>query len=271
MAQRRMFSLDIVDTDLFLDMPASTQNLYFHLGMRADDDGFVSSPKRITVLVNCSGDDLKLLIAKGLVMPFDTGVCVIRDWKINNYIQKDRYRETIHLTEKSKLMITANGSYSILDTECIHDVSGLDTQARLGKSSIELDKDNSGENNYADTSPAPIRINYQKPVQVEQSFLVFWDEYPRKVGKAAALKAWLKIKPSAELHSRILKALTQQKKSAQWQRDDGQYIPHPTTWLNQGRWDDEPPEAKSHSVNAKRSTLSVLADMMAEETIPTNK
>ena len=94
MAQRRMFSLEVVDTDKFLDMPASTQNLYFHLGMRADDDGFVSSPKKITTLVNCSVHDLKLLVTKGLIIPFSSGVCVVKDWKTNNCIQKDRYHET---------------------------------------------------------------------------------------------------------------------------------------------------------------------------------
>lgn len=74
MAKRRMFSLDVVDTDTFLDMPASTQALYFHLGMRADDDGFVASPRKITTMVNCSNDDLKLLLSKGFIIPFDSGV-----------------------------------------------------------------------------------------------------------------------------------------------------------------------------------------------------
>lgn len=116
MANRRMFSLDIVDTDLFLDMPASSQNLYFHLGMRADDDGFVSSPKKITAMVNCSCDDLKLLVSKGFIIPFDTGICVIRDWKINNYLRSDRYKETKYLTEKSELTVDKSGSYRLLDT-----------------------------------------------------------------------------------------------------------------------------------------------------------
>ncbi len=80
MAKKRMFSLDIVDTDSFLDMPPSTQSLYFHLGMRADDDGFVSSPRKITSLVNSSNDDLKLLAAKGFIIGFNNGVIVIRDW-----------------------------------------------------------------------------------------------------------------------------------------------------------------------------------------------
>ncbi len=243
MAQRRMFSLDIVDTDLFLDMPASTQNLYFHLGMRADDDGFVSSPKRITSLVNCSSDDLKLLIAKGLIIPFDSGVCVVRDWKINNYIQRDRYHETKYLVEKSTLKVTDNGSYSVLDTDCIHNVSNLDTQSSLVKSSLEPVKGIHKERSR-DVAPYPIEIELhdnksQQTIQDER-FAEFWTAYPRKVGKGAALKAWMKLKPSAELLAKILTAIEQQKKTAQWQRDDGQYIPHPLTWINQGRWDDAP-------------------------------
>ncbi len=84
MANRRMFSLDVVDTDKFLEMPLSTQALYFHFGMRADDDGFVSSPKRIIKSLCCNEDDLKLLIAKGYLIPFESGVVVISDWNINN-------------------------------------------------------------------------------------------------------------------------------------------------------------------------------------------
>lgn len=103
MARRRMFSLDVVDTDAFLDMSSSAQALYFHLGMRADDDGFVSSPKRITATVGASPDDLKLLAAKGFIIPFESGVCVIRDWKINNYLRPDRYTPTLYQAEKQQL------------------------------------------------------------------------------------------------------------------------------------------------------------------------
>ena len=131
MAKRRMFSLDVVDTDTFLDLPASSQSLYFHLGMRADDDGFVSSPKRITAMVNASGDDLKLLMAKGFVIPFDSGVCVIRDWKVNNYIQSDRYTPTLYMEEKKHLSCKKSGQYDYSDTPCIQSVSELDTQVRL--------------------------------------------------------------------------------------------------------------------------------------------
>ena len=111
MAERRMFAKTIIDSDAFLDMPASARLLYYDLGMRADDDGFVSSPKKITALVNCSPDDLSLLIAKGFIIPFQSGVCVIRDWKTNNSIRSDRYHETRYLEEKRKLSLLENRAY----------------------------------------------------------------------------------------------------------------------------------------------------------------
>lgn len=135
MAKRRMFSLSVIDTDIFLDMPSSAQALYFHLGMRADDDGFVSSPRKITVIANCSADDMKLLISKGFIIPFESGVCVIRDWQQNNYIQSDRYTETRYLSEKSSLTCD-KGVY----TRDIHDVSNLDPQVR-----VEIGKESSGK------------------------------------------------------------------------------------------------------------------------------
>ena len=131
-----MFSKDVIDTDNFLEMPATTQVLYFHLSMRADDDGFVSNPKRILRLTGCSEDDLKILYAKKFIIPFESGVCVIRHWKIHNYIQKDRYNKTIYHDELDKLTVLENGMYEMVDTECIQDVSISDTQVRLGKDSL---------------------------------------------------------------------------------------------------------------------------------------
>lgn len=141
MAQRRMFSLKIVDTDAFLEMPQSSQLLYYHLAMRADDDGFVSNPKKIMRMVGSQDDDYKILLAKRFVIAFESGICVIKHWRIHNYIQADRYQETNYLPEKSTLEIKENGSY----TECIQNVSKLDTQVRLGKDRLELSKSNYGE------------------------------------------------------------------------------------------------------------------------------
>ena len=135
MARRRMFSLDIIDTDLFMEMPQTSRLLYYELCMRADDDGFVSSPKKIQKMVGCSDDDFKVLITKKFIIPFNTGIVVIRHWKIHNYIQKDRYKETIYLDEKRQLNQEENGMY----TECIQNVYNMDTQVRLGKDSIGKD------------------------------------------------------------------------------------------------------------------------------------
>lgn len=144
MAERRMFSKKIIDSDAFLDMPLTTQALYFHLSMRADDDGFVSNAKRIKTMIGASDDDLKLLIVKRFVLTFESGVVVIKHWRIHNYIQKDRYTPTTYVEEKSTLSLDAKNAY----TECIHDVSNLDTQDRvrleleLNNVSKNVDKDN---------------------------------------------------------------------------------------------------------------------------------
>lgn len=143
MANRRMFSLDVVDTDIFLDLPISSQALYFHLGMRADDDGFVSSPKRVTAMIGANQDDLKLLIAKGFIIALNEGVVVIRHWKQNNYIQSDRHKDTVYQSQLAALTVS-NGIYDV-DTKCIHTVSEMDTQVSIGKNS--KDKGSKGKDN----------------------------------------------------------------------------------------------------------------------------
>lgn len=111
MADKRMFSLKIVDSDLFLDMPLSSQCLYFHLSMRADDDGFVDNPKKIIKIIGANEDDLKILITKGFVIVFERGIIVITHWKINNFIRKDRYKPTMYIEQKQQLYQTENGAY----------------------------------------------------------------------------------------------------------------------------------------------------------------
>lgn len=121
MAQKRMFSLSVVDTDQFLDMPLSSRLLYYELGMRADDDGFVDNYKKILLFTGLKDDDLKVLIAKQYVLPFDSGVIVIRHWRMNNYLQKDRYKTTQYQEEFKKLNVDNNNVYT-LDTGCIHSI-----------------------------------------------------------------------------------------------------------------------------------------------------
>ena len=113
MAERRMFTQKITESDAFLDMPLSAQALYFHLCMNADDDGFVKNPKRIARMMGANDDDFSLLILKSFVIKYETGVIVIKHWRMHNLLRKDRYNETEYLEEKSMLNIKENGAYTL--------------------------------------------------------------------------------------------------------------------------------------------------------------
>lgn len=145
MAERRMFTKRITESDAFLDMPSSTQMLYFHFSMNADDDGFVNNPKKIQKMCGASDDDFKLLIAKSFIILFDSGIIVIKHWKMHNYIQADRYRPTDYVEEKSMLGIKSNKAYTLdvskMDTECIQ--NGYIGKDSIGK--VSKDKDSIGE------------------------------------------------------------------------------------------------------------------------------
>ena len=143
MAERRMFAKTIIDSDAFLDMPITSQLLYFHLSMRADDDGFINKPKTIMRMCGCKDDDLRLLAAKKFLIPFETGVVVIKHWKIHNYIRNDRYKETKYKEEKSALYYDENNAYTLgiptdnqATTIGIPSDNQMDTQVRLGKDRI---------------------------------------------------------------------------------------------------------------------------------------
>ncbi len=131
MAQRRMFSKSVIETDSFLDLPVSSRELYFQLGMYADDDGFVA-PKKVIRTVGASEDDLKVLIFKGFVIPFESGVIVIRHWGLNNFIAKDRYTHTVHIEEYKQALL--DDVYKMY-TERQQIVDKMSTQVRIGKDS----------------------------------------------------------------------------------------------------------------------------------------
>ena len=137
MANKRMFSMKIVDTDAFMDMPQSSQLLYFHLSMRADDDGFISSPKKIMRMIGSSEDDYKVLIAKKFIVPFESGVCVVKHWLIHNLIRSDRYTETQYTKEKQFLTVDEKTKKYSLNKPTLFGVIPDGNQAvpqvRLGK------------------------------------------------------------------------------------------------------------------------------------------
>jgi hypothetical protein len=159
MAQKRMFTMKIVDSDAFLEMPLSTQCLYFHLNMRADDDGFIGNTKRIMKIIGASEDDLRLLIAKRFVLTFEDGVIVIKHWRMHNTLSRDRYAETSYTDEKKMLLLKDNGSYSLTGGNPIDDTrlierSGRQTQQRRNidatkthsDKGLDIDKDKEKDN-----------------------------------------------------------------------------------------------------------------------------
>ena len=157
MAERRMFAKTIIDSDAFIDMPTTARLLYYDLSMRADDDGFVNSPKKISRMTGASDDDLRILAMKKFIIPFESGVVVIKHWKIHNYIRKDTYRETKYKDEKATLSLDENNAYT--NRQLL--VDDPSTQDRIGKDRIG--KDSLVEDilvEKADKPPKPLRHKY---------------------------------------------------------------------------------------------------------------
>lgn len=159
MAERRMFAKTIVTSDAFLDMPLSARCLYFTLGMFADDDGFVNAPKSIMRQIGASMDDLNILLAKRFVIGFESGIIVIKHWRINNYLRSDRYNETKYLEEKAMLSVDENGAYSVEDEDWY--TNGIPSIVKVNKVEKSKEKVSAGKDNndtphdsYHDTSKA---------------------------------------------------------------------------------------------------------------------
>lgn len=192
-----MFAKAIIDSDAFLDMPLSTQALYFHLAMRADDEGFVGNPKKIQRMIGASDDDCRILISKRFILTFQSGIVVIKHWRIHNYIQADRFKETTYIEEKATLMLDGKKAY----TECIQNGYKSDTQVSIGKDSIELGKE-SIDKEIAPSALLPPK-KFSKPTLEEivayceerknsinaQHFFDFYESKGWKVGREP-MKDW---------------------------------------------------------------------------------
>ena len=167
MAERRMFAKTIIDSDMFLDMPLSTQALYFHLSMRADDEGFINNPNKILRMIGASQNDMERLVTNQYVIPFDSGIVVIKHWKIHNYIQNDRFKATVYTQEKEQLAIDESKAY----TRCIQNVSSMDTQVRLDK--VSIDKVSSGEcsiNGKCENFPAELQQDIPAHTEITNTY-----------------------------------------------------------------------------------------------------
>lgn len=210
MAERRMFAKKITESDAFLDMPSSTQMLYFHLSMNADDDGFVNNPKKIQRMCGASDDDFKLLIAKSFVILFESGIIVIKHWKMHNYIQSDRYRPTDYVDEKSMLGVKKNKAYTLdvnkMDTKCIQDVSvGKDSIGKVSIDKNSIVKDSKRESVRGEKTKRFIPPSVEEVEQYclersnnidAQSFIDFYESKGWMIGKnkmkdwKAAVRTW---------------------------------------------------------------------------------
>lgn len=221
MAERRMFSKTIIDSDAFLDMPLSTQALYFHLSMRADDEGFVGNPRKILRMIGASEDDIKILIMKRFILTFDSGIVVIKHWKIHNYIQNDRFKETTYLEEKATLTLDGKRAY----TECIQDVSKLEAQVSIGKDSIV--EDSIGKKKQHENSV------------LKTEFEEVWKFYPNKQGKEKSRNCYIKARKDGITREEIESGV---KKYAEYCKVKGiekQYIKHGDTWFGNKSWQDD--------------------------------
>ena len=183
MAERRMFAKTIVTSDAFLDMPATSRSLYMLLCVLADDDGFVNAPRAIMRQSGATDDDMKLLIAKRFVLTFDSGVVVIKHWKIHNLIQKDRYKETKYLEEKALLSLDENNAYTEANSteipECIQPVSNPEPQVRLGK--VSTGKSRLVEDNEEAAPPKSPRHKYgmyENVLFTDEEYKKLQEEFP---------------------------------------------------------------------------------------------
>ena len=237
MAQRRMFSKKVTDTDTFLDMPLSTQALYFHLNMHADDDGFIDNTKTIQRMIGSSDDDRKLLVAKQFLLPFENGVVVIKDWRVHNYIRKDTYNQTMYPNELEQLNINNSGQYERQDllpyTERPRDVDETLTQVRLGKDRLGKDR-----KDILSGSDEPDSTRIQKSER-DQMFETIWKLYPKKSGKANAKKDFDKAIKSGVDPELIKSKLEEYLKQIKAKQTPQQFIKQGSTWFHQSGWEDE--------------------------------
>lgn len=181
MAERRMFAKTIIDSDAFLEMPISARLLYYDLSMRADDDGFVNSPKKIMRMIGATNDDMNVLILRKFIIPFESGIVVIKHWRIHNYIRKDTYSETPYKEEKELLELDENKSYKLKN-----DISGLvvdepSTQVRIGKNSIGKDRIDKNNIPASEDKSSPASAKASKHKYGEYKNVLLKDEELQKL------------------------------------------------------------------------------------------
>lgn len=260
MAERRMIAKNVIDSDIFLEMPLSTQALYLHLNLRADDDGFVNNPKKIMKMIGADEDSMRILISKHFLIPFESGVVVIKHWRIHNYIRKDRYHETSCKLEKKQILLDEDGTYVRRDDVDVErstigmssgqpcgiptDCQAVDPgKVRLGKDRLLVNvNDEIPQKNQAKLSTNSTSSGNERSVNVranDEEFERLWRLYPRKQGKDVAKKAYAKAIRNGTSNEEIETGIERYCRYIKANNIELQYIKQGSTWFNQACWEDE--------------------------------
>ena len=265
-----MFAKTIIDSDAFLDMPLSTQSLYFHLSMRADDDGFVNNPKKISRMIGCGEDDLKLLIGKRFLLYFESGVVVIKHWLIHNTIRKDRKIPTNYQDEFKQLDEKDNGSYrKTNDTNALDRVdvtpqpNGNQVATSCQHSVVEFSVLESSvvKDSVIKTSPPSVSES-----ELKSNFEKLWILYPKKRGKQLAYKHYKKYIKEGTTNKGIQDGITSYKKEIAIKNTDKQYIRSGGNWFRDKGWEDEHDHTPPPKVfNRKQSAHQEILPSWAKE------
>ena len=199
MANKAIFSKTIIDTDAFLEMPATTQNLYFHLNMHADDDGFIGNPKRIARMIGASDDDFKILIAKKFIIVFESGVIVIKHWRIHNTLSKMRYKETSYLDEKSQLLLKENNAYSLDEGKPLDDSRLVEMGKRQVRRTVDEQETNLSKEKLSKDKTSKDKLSEDKPSKKKSAkadLNGMIDSFTENEELKDALKAFLDMRKS---------------------------------------------------------------------------
>lgn len=238
MAERRMFTKKITDDDHFLNLSSPAQALYLHLSMNADDDGFCNQITASMFKAHASVTDLEALLKNRYIYQFDSGVIVIKHWRMANALRKDRYTPTAFKNEMAMLKVSENGAYKLPDNNDMvaerlpngcQLVAERLPQVSIGK--VSIDKNN--KNNISCNENSGIEVLDQK----EMWFKSFWEIYPKHQDKKKAKQKFLKACTNEKEYKAIMQGL--RNVLPLWAKKDTKYIPMPTTWLNGERWNDE--------------------------------
>ena len=194
MANKAIFSKTIIDTDAFLEMPATTQNLYFHLNMHADDDGFIGNPKRIGRMIGASDDDFKILIAKKFIIVFESGVIVIKHWRIHNTLSKMRYKETSYLDEKSQLLIKENNAYSLDEGKPLDDSRLVEMGKRQVRRTVDEQETNLSKDKLSKDKLSKDKPSKKKSAKADLDGMI--NSFTENEELREALKAFLDMRKS---------------------------------------------------------------------------